>query len=146
MAMQEALLNSRKPGGQGNIQALLAGNPQLAALYQALTQQGTRLASGDTPEFNAQVEQLANVEIAEIQRQAQQQIAQAQEMAARQGINPAAIIAEIQQRVLQESAKARANARMILIQQLSAGMAPGSQAFGTIGNLFANLFQIPSAG
>ncbi len=143
--MQEALIASRRPGGQGNIQSLLHGNPQLNALYNALTTQGTRLASGDTPEFNAQVEQLAAVDIAEIQRQANQQIAQAQEMAARQGINPANIIAEIQQRVLQESAKSRANARQTLIQQLGAGMQPGTAAFNTIGGLFGNLFQTPSA-
>jgi hypothetical protein len=143
--MQGALLESRKPGGQGNVNALLQGNPSLAALYQALTKQGTSLASGDTPEFNAQVEQLAQVDIAELQRQAQQQIAQAMEMAQRQGINPANIIAEIQQRVLQESAKARANARQTLIQQLSAGMQPGTSAFNSIGGVFSNLFQTPSA-
>lgn len=142
MEMQNALLESRKPGGQGNIDALLKGNPQLAALYQALTKQTTGLASGDSPEFNALIEQVAQVDIAELQRQAQQQMAQAQEMAARQGINPANIIAEIQQRVLQESAKARANARQTIISQLQ----PGISTFNSIGSLFGNLFQTPSAG
>jgi hypothetical protein len=140
--MQEAMLESRKPGGQANINALLQGNPQLAALYNALTKQTTGLAdSGGSPEFNALIDQIAQVDIAELQKQAQQQIAQAQEMAARQGINPANIIAEIQQRVLQESAKARANARATLIQQLQ----PGISVFNSVGGLFGNLFQTPSA-
>lgn len=141
-AMQEALLASRKPGGQANITALLQGNPQLAALYNALTTQTTGLANGGgSPEFNALIDQIAQVDIAELQKQAQQQIAQAQEMAARQGINPANIIAEIQQRVLQESAKARANARATLIQQLQ----PGINVFNSVGGLFGNLFQTPGA-
>jgi hypothetical protein len=142
MEMQNALLESHKPGGQGNIDALLKGNPQLAALYQALTKQTTGLAGGGDAAFNALIEQVAQVDIAELQRQAQQQIAQAQEMAARQGINPANIIAEVQQRLLQESAKARANARQTLISQLQ----PGISTFNSIGGLFGNLFQTPSAG
>jgi hypothetical protein len=62
-------------------------------------------------------------------------------LAARQGINPANIIAEVQQRLLQESAKARANARQTLISQ----MQPGINTFNSVGGLFGNLFQTPSA-
>jgi hypothetical protein len=142
MAMQAAMLESKKPGGQANIDALLKGNPQLAALYQALTSSSTGLASGGgSPEFLALVEQIAQTDIGELRRQADQQKAQAMEMAARQGINPANIIAEVEQRFLQESAKARANARNVLIAQ----MQPGVNVFNSVGGLFGNLFQTPSA-
>lgn len=142
MEMQAALLESRRPGGQANIQALLKGNPQLAALYNALTTQTTGLANGGDAQFNAMIDQIAQVNIAELRRQADQQKAQAMEMAARQGVNPANIIAEIDQRFLQESAKARADARNVLIQQL----APGINVFNSVGGLFGNLFQTPAAG
>lgn len=140
-SMQNALLESRRPGGQANITALLQGNPQLAALYNALTNKGTGLAGGTSPEFEAMVTQLAQVDITELRRQADQLIAQAKEDAIRQGINPAARIAEVEQRFLQESAKARANARNSVIQQLI----PALNIFQGIGGLFGNLFQTPQA-
>jgi hypothetical protein len=140
--MQAALLESRKPGGQANITALLQGNPQLASLYQALTAQGTGLASGPgAPEFQALIDQIAQVDIADLRRQADEQIAQANEAANRLGTNPANIIAKIEQTFLQEAAKARANARNILISQLR----PGIDIFNSVGGLFGNLFQVPGA-
>jgi hypothetical protein len=131
MAMQAAMLESKKPGGQANIDALLKGNPQRTGLA----------SGGGSPEFLALVEQIAQTDIGELRRQADQQKAQAMEMAARQGINPANIIAEVEQRFLQESAKARANARNVLIAQ----MQPGVNVFNSVGGLFGNLFQTPSA-
>lgn len=138
--MQAALLESRRPGGAANIQALLQSQPQLAALYNALTNRTTGLANGDSPEFNALIESIAGVDIQNLRRQADEQIAQANEMATRQGINPAGIIAKIQQEFLQQSAAARANARQTLVQQLT----PGINVMNTIGGLFGNLFQVPS--
>jgi hypothetical protein len=139
-AMQDALIASRAPGGTGNIQALLGANPQFAALYKAALGNATSLAGGGSPQFNAMLERVAQTDIAELSRQKDQLIKQANEDAARLGINPANRIAEVEQRFLQESEKARANARTTLLQL----MGPAQQLLGAFGPLFGSVASTPT--
>ena len=140
--MQNALLASRRPGGAANIQGLLASDPRFRALYERLTSQSTALAGGSSPEFDAMLDQVAGVQITALQRQAEEQKDQAMELAARQGINPAGIIAKIDQELLQQIAAARVQARQVLIQM----MQPGANLLNSIGGLFGALYQSPAAG